>query len=125
MLREHSGADSDDARYVDHHFVPTLRRAPVLPAHRYISRTAFVQVDSATEEVRDAAMGEMKRAQAWEEQQRRKQDRFVSTLVIAASIIAAIRLAREPDISSPSPKLHSVIGQSVQLARMILTAVIR
>lgn len=125
MLREHSGTDTDNARYVDHHCVSAVRRAPVLFAHRYISRTAFVQVNSATEEVWDAAMGEMKRAQAWEEQQRRKQDRFVSTLVIAASIIAAIRLAREPDITSPSPKLPSVIGESIQLARMILTAVIR
>ena len=34
-------------------------------------------------------MGEMRRATEWEEQQRRKQDRFASTIVIAASIIAA------------------------------------
>jgi hypothetical protein len=40
-------------------------------------------------------MGEMKRTIAWEDQQRRKQDRFASPLVIAASIIAAVRLARE------------------------------
>jgi hypothetical protein len=43
-------------------------------------------------------MGEMRRAIAREEEDRRKQDRFASTLVIAASIIAAVRLARE-DIS--------------------------
>jgi hypothetical protein len=43
-------------------------------------------------------MGEMKRAIAREEQERQKQDRFASTLVIAASIIAAVRLARD-DIS--------------------------
>jgi hypothetical protein len=42
-------------------------------------------------------MGEMRRAIAREEQDgRRMQDRFASTLVIAASIIAAVRLAREP-----------------------------
>jgi hypothetical protein len=110
---------------MDHHGVSALRRTAVLSADRYISWQTFVQANNETEEVRDAAMGEMKRAQAWEEQQRRKQDRFVSTLVIAASIIAAVRLARESDIASPSPKLHSVIGESVQLARMILTAVIR
>jgi hypothetical protein len=49
-------------------------------------------------------MGEMRRATAREEEQRRT-DRFASTLVIAASIIAAVRLARE-DISRPSPRLR-------------------
>ncbi len=70
-------------------------------------------------------MGEMRRAQAWEEQERRKQDRFLSTIVIAASIIAAVRLARESDIAQPSPRLHAVIADSVQLARMILSKVLR
>ena len=44
-------------------------------------------------------MGEMKRAIAQENEEREKSDRFASTLVIAASIISAIRLAREPDIT--------------------------
>jgi hypothetical protein len=69
-------------------------------------------------------MGEMKRAIAREEQERTKvraeqtrmTDRFASTLVIAASIIAAVRLAREPDISRPSPRLKSVISDSIGLA---------
>jgi hypothetical protein len=77
-------------------------------------------------------MGEMKRAIAREEQeraktmeaQRRMTDRFASTLVIAASIIAAVRLAREQDISRPSPRLTSVVSDSVSLARMILTRVL-
>jgi uncharacterized membrane protein len=56
------------------------------------------------------------------EVEQRKRDRFVSTLVIAASIIAAIRLARD-DISRPSSKLASVISDSVGLARMILERV--
>jgi hypothetical protein len=43
-------------------------------------------------------MGEMRRAIAHEQDERRTQDRFVSTLVIAASIIA-VRLARD-DISA-------------------------
>ena len=68
-------------------------------------------------------MGEMKRANAYEEQ-RRTTDRFASTLVIAAAIIAAVRLARD-DISRPSPRLTSVVGESVGLARMILSKVIR
>jgi hypothetical protein len=77
-------------------------------------------------------MGEMKRAIAREErerartmeQQRCMTDRFASTLVIAASIIAAVRLAREQDISRPSPRLTSVVSDSVSLARMILTRVL-
>jgi hypothetical protein len=69
-------------------------------------------------------MGEMRRAIAREEEDRRKQDRFASTLVIAASIIAAVRLARD-DIGRPSPRLQSVIIDSMQLARLILNAVVR
>lgn len=78
-------------------------------------------------------MGEMRRAIAREEQDRAKAmeaekrmtDRFASTLVIAASIIAAVRLAREQDISRPSPRLTSVIADSIGLARMILDKVVR
>ena len=78
-------------------------------------------------------MGEMKRAIAREEreraktmeEQRRMTDRFASTLVIAASIIAAVRLAREQDISSPSPRLTAVVADSIGLARMILEKVVR
>ncbi|MBS1805506.1 MAG: hypothetical protein JST28_19255 [Acidobacteria bacterium] len=66
----------------------------------------------------------MRRAIAREEEERRKQDRFASTLVIAASIIAAVRLARD-DISRPSPRIQSVIMDSVQLARSILNAIVR
>jgi hypothetical protein len=78
-------------------------------------------------------MGEMKRAIAREErertrtmeEQRRMTDRFASTLVIAASIIAAVRLAREADISRPSPRLASVVADSIGLARMILEKIVR
>jgi hypothetical protein len=69
-------------------------------------------------------MGEMRRVIAREEDDRRNQDRFASTLVIAASIIAAVRLARD-DISRPSPRVQSVIVDSVHLARSILNAVVR
>lgn len=69
-------------------------------------------------------MGEMSRAIAREDQERRKQDRFASTLVIAASIVAAVRLARD-DISRPSPRVQSVIMDSVHLARSILDAIVR
>jgi hypothetical protein len=78
-------------------------------------------------------MGEMRRAIAREEQERVKvmeeqkhmTDRFASTLVIAASIIAAIRLARDQDISRPSPRLTSVVTESIGLARMILERIVR
>ena len=69
-------------------------------------------------------MGQMNRAIAREGDDRQKQDRFASTLVIAASIIAAVRLARD-DISRPSPRLTSVVADSVQLARQILERIVR
>jgi len=68
-------------------------------------------------------MGEMKRANAYEEERRIK-DRFAYTLAISASIIAAVRLARD-DISRPSPRLTSVIADCVGLARMILDRILR
>ena len=75
----------------------------------------------------------MKRAIAREGQERAKAmdehkrmtDRFASTLVIAASIIAAVRLARDQDISRPSPRLTSVVTDSIGLARMILERIVR
>jgi hypothetical protein len=67
-------------------------------------------------------MGEMKRAIAREDQERRNQDRFASTVVIAAPIIAAVRLARD-DISSPSPRIYAAVADSVSLGRMILKRV--
>jgi hypothetical protein len=69
-------------------------------------------------------MGEIRRAITREDQERHKQDRFTATLVIAASIIAAVRLARD-DISRPSPRVQSVIMDSVHLARSILDAIVR
>lgn len=65
-------------------------------------------------------MGEMKRQIAWENQQRA---RYASTVAICASIIAAVRLARD-DISGSSPKLMTAVADSVGLARMILKQVL-
>jgi hypothetical protein len=67
-------------------------------------------------------MGEMRRAIAREQEERRTQDRFLSTLVIAAAIIAAVRLARD-DISTPRSRLLSTVADSVSLAKMILKRV--
>jgi hypothetical protein len=50
-------------------------------------------------------MGEMRRAIAREREEYRLMDRFSSTIVIAASIIAAVCLARE-DISESNPRLQ-------------------
>ena len=69
-------------------------------------------------------MGEMRRAVSREDEERRRQDRFASTLVIAASIIAAVRTARE-DITRPSPRLSTVIFDSVNLAIRILDRVLQ
>jgi hypothetical protein len=71
-------------------------------------------------------MGDMKRAIERDRQdfQQQKQDRFASTVVIAAAIVAAVRLARD-DISRPSPRVLSVVAESVSLAKMILDRVVR
>jgi hypothetical protein len=68
-------------------------------------------------------MGEMRRAIAREQDERRTQDRFTSTLVISASIIAAVRLARD-DIGTPGPRVVSAVSDSVSLAKMILRRVV-
>ena len=73
---------------------------------------------------RKLLMGEMRRAIGREVQEQQKRDRFASTLVIAAAIIAAVRLARE-DISRASPRLTSAVADSVGLARMILDRIVR
>jgi hypothetical protein len=67
-------------------------------------------------------MGELKRAIAREQEQFQR-DRFASTLVIAASIICAVRLARD-DIATPSPKVLCAVADSVTLAKMILKRVV-
>jgi hypothetical protein len=69
-------------------------------------------------------MGEMRRAIAQEERQRQKQDRFASSLIVAASVVAAIRLAREPEMMA-SPRLVPVVNDSISLARMILDRIVR
>ncbi len=66
-------------------------------------------------------MGEMKRAIAREQGQFQR-DRFASTLVIAAAIICAVRLARD-DIATPSPKVMCAVADSITLAKMILKRV--
>jgi len=68
-------------------------------------------------------MGEMRRAIDNDIKEQQKRDQFASTLVIAAAIIAAVKLARE-DIK-PSPRVLSVIADSVALARMILDRIVR
>jgi len=67
-------------------------------------------------------MGEMKREIA-RENEARLRDRFASTLVIAASIIGAVRLARD-DIHAPTPKLVAAVADRVGLARLILKRVV-
>lgn len=69
-------------------------------------------------------MGEMKRAIAQEQRERQLQDRFTSTLVIAASVIAAVRLARE-EITEQNPKVRKAITDSLYLAEQILYRIAR
>src|ERR1700733_7339592 len=103
--------------------MPTLRSATPVSADGHIPRAAIARTSCETSARRRRTMGEMKRATAREEQERRNKDRFASTVVIAAAIIAAVRLARD-DISSPSPRIYAAVADSVSLARKILQRVI-
>jgi len=67
-----------------------------------------------------SAMGEMKRQIAWENEQ---SARYASTVAICASIIAAVRLARD-DITGSSPRPTCAVADSVSLARLILKRVL-
>jgi hypothetical protein len=107
--------------------VSALRREEELSSYRDLSGQSLVQTWLQTCAISGALMGEMKRAiarerEAWVEQMQ-EQTRMKSTVVIAASIIAAVRLARDSDISRPSPRLTAVVNESVSLARMILERV--
>lgn len=64
-------------------------------------------------------MGEMKRFNAYEADQRMR-DRYASTIVICASISTGIRIARDQNISRTTPSLTSVIAECIQLARSIV-----
>ena len=104
-----------------------LRRDQTLPPIRNLSRQIVLQIRSKEHAFGGAVMGEMKRAiarerEAWAEHMQ-EQTRMKSTVVIAAAIIAAVRLARDPNISRPSPRLTAVVNESVSLARMILDRV--
>lgn len=52
-------------------------------------------------------------------------DRYVSTVAIAASIIAAVRLAKLADIDLSIGKVITTVQQSVRLARTILDEAMR
>jgi len=60
-----------------------------------------------------------------EAQTRSNNQRFASTVTIAAVIIAAVRLAREAQVGRPSPRVASVVADSVALARIIREKVLR
>lgn len=66
----------------------------------------------------------MRRTNAREDEERTR-DHFSSTLAISASIIAAVRLARDERIGVESPRVLSVVADSVALAKGILRRVLR
>ena len=105
--------------------MPALRGASVLSAHRHFHGQAFIPVGTEAGAVgtEKSLMGEMRRAIDHEIREQRKRDRFTSTLVIAAAIIAAVRLAHD-DISRLSGRLNSVANESVSLARSILDRIV-
>ena len=124
---EHPRTRRYHAGFMDCRTVSALWREEKLSSIRDFPRQPLVQTQPQTGAIRGALMGEMKRAiarerEAWAEQMQ-EQARMKSTLIIAAAIIAAVRLARDPDISRPSPRLSAVVSDSVNLARMILDRV--
>ena len=107
--------------------MPVMWGDQALPSVRNLSRQTVLQTRVQKVAFGGAVMGEMKRAiareqAAWSENVQ-DEKRMKSTIVIAAAIIAAVRLARDPDISRPSPRLTAVVNESVNLARMILDRV--
>jgi hypothetical protein len=127
MRREHPRAGPHYAGFLGWRAVPALWREEKLSSIGDLSGQPLLQTRARTSTNKGALMGEMKRAIArerkdWAEQMQ-EQARMKSTLVIAAAIIAAVRLARDPDISRPSPRLTAVVSESVSLARMILDRV--
>jgi hypothetical protein len=119
MSSEHSGSGRNHARLLDYRELPTLWRAAPLFVGRHIPGKTVARLLGGGSSDGRREMGEMKREITREEQERRSQDRFVSTNVIAAAIIAAVRLARD-DVSSTSPRLQATVADSVTLARTIL-----
>ena len=107
--------------------MPALRGEEELSSIGNLPGQTLVQAWPQTGAIYGAVMGEMKRAIAREREalaeKMQEQTRMRPTLVIAAAIIAAVRLARDPDISRPSPRLTAVVNESVSLARMILDRV--
>ena len=65
-------------------------------------------------------MDEMKRRLEWENEQ---SARYASTLAICASIIAAVRLARD-DITGSGPRLTCAVADTVNPAKIILKRVL-
>ena len=130
LPRERSGASRNHAGRVDSGRLLAVWTEAALPAGGHFPGVSFLQVEPESSRLGEAhawvkKMGEMKRAIARENEERQKSDRFLSTLVIAASIIAAIRLAREPDITRPTPRLLATVSDSIQLARTILNRIVR
>jgi len=127
VRREYPGAGRHNTGFVDCRSVSALRRDKALPPLRDLPRQTVLQTRLPNAAPGGAVMGEMKRAIAREQaawsQGMQDEKRMKSTLVIAAAIIAAVRLARDPDISRPSPRLTAVVNESVSLARMIFDRV--
>ena len=133
LRRDGACPGSNSPRLVGRGDLPALRGKAALFTERNLSRKTLAPADVGEAQTEGAVMGLMRRAITREEQersvtenrQRQANERFASTVAIAASIIAAIRLARDPEIGRPSPRVASVIADSIALAKMILEKVLR
>jgi hypothetical protein len=89
------------------HYTAAPQGNAVIPAKRDFQGQAFAQTWREADAPDVTVMAEMKRAivrerETWPEVMQ-EQSRMKSTLLIAAAIIATVRLARDPDISRPKP----------------------
>jgi hypothetical protein len=90
------------------HYTAAPQGNAVIPAKRDFQGQAFAQTRREADAPDVTVMAEMKRAivrerETWPEAHAGTESGEIDLVVIAAAIIAAVRLARDPHISRPKP----------------------
>jgi hypothetical protein len=62
--------------------------------------------------------------EAYSLKMKREKDRLKPALVVGACLIAVIRLAREPEISTRNARVMAAVGESISLAELIVSRVL-
>lgn len=69
-------------------------------------------------------MGFMKRTVAWDKKEAiMEEDRELRTIIIAAAVITALQLVREPEIAIRLPRIQAAIGDGIARARAVASRV--